>query len=238
MRLARHAMGDGIIKNGFVFTRRKTTLLGNLLLLEDNLVCERHNFFHALSQVRAWIEPIISSNDERHDVVGVQKQCGWRLRVNARIGKESVVVMRFFSSIICVIVLLALVFSIARDEFIYSRKMSGKDARVEGVVENAERTSSILVVINCRVRVLFRDGETPQRIEYSKRLVKRKGSIGKMECYRLTGTKVALAYDRARPEEAMVLQSAFERKSWIFLALFFAGGAVFGVFCLFKGRDA
>ena len=144
-------------------------------------------------------------------------------------------------SVLGVLLLLVMAFLIARDEFVYARKLSGTDTRAEGVVESAERTSSILRVVDCRVRVLFQDGGTPHRIEYSKRLWTTKatgGITGEMVCYRLAGTKLTLAYERARPGGAIALRSGFETKSWIFIALLFVGGAVFGVFHLLRGRKA
>ena len=138
--------------------------------------------------------------------------------------------------------MLVMAFLIARDEFVYAKKLSGTDTRAEGVVESAERASgTILRVVNCRVRVLFQDGGTPHRIEYTKRLWTTKatgGITGEMVCYRQTGKKVTLAYERAWPEGAIELRSGLETKSWIFIALLFAGGAVFGVFHLLRRRKS
>ncbi|MDR2507267.1 MAG: hypothetical protein LBD67_04635 [Candidatus Accumulibacter sp.] len=104
-------------------------------------------------------------------------------------------------------------------------------------MESAERTSAMLVVNRCRLHILFRDGGTPYRIEVFKLLMRKRFNRVR-PCDRLTETKVTLAYDRARPEEAIVFQGSFERKSWIFMTVFFTAGAVFGVFYLLRGRKA
>jgi hypothetical protein len=140
-------------------------------------------------------------------------------------------------SIVCIVALLTAAFSIAWSEFVYTGKIAGKDARAEGVVERAERKSALLVVNKCRVHILFRDGGIPYRVEDFKLLVRKRFNLAR-PCDRLAETRVTLAYDRARPEEAMLLQSGFERTSMMFMALFFAGGAVFGVFYLLRRRDA
>jgi hypothetical protein len=140
-------------------------------------------------------------------------------------------------SIVGIVALLTSAFSIAWGEFVYTGKIAGKDARAEGVVERAERKSTLLVVDKCQVHILFRDGGTPYRVEDFKLLVRKRFNLVR-PCDRLAETRVTLAYNRARPEEAMLFQSGFERTSMMFTALFFAGGAVFGVFYLLRRCEA
>ena len=145
-----------------------------------------------------------------------------------------------FSSLICGIALLVATFFMARDELIYAKNISRKDVLAEGVVESAETMSEILFwKEECRVRVLFRDGRTSYRIEYFKTLGK--GNRGRTRdrpwsCDEMTGKKVTLAYDQARPEEAIPFREAGERKGWIFLAFLSAAGAAFCLFRLWRGR--
>ena len=128
------------------------------------------------------------------------------------------------------IVMLIAAFFFAWQEFIYYGKISGKEARAEGVVEISETLSNAFFEREeCRMLILFRDGGTSWRVESFRKLGRGRSRTrdAPWSCSDLTGEMVALAYNRARPEEAVVIQEALERKFRIVLTLVLAVGGLF-----------